>query len=143
MTAKRLVIGGYSGLTAGIVSAAIMGLMGTLPMIGKGAHQDPVPFDFIIHTLVSTVFGTAFAFLFGAHLKSYGRAFTRGLLYGAALWLLGPLTLLPVFQGSRFGQSWNTEHLNSMLPSLVGHLMYGLVLTGFYLAFRRTYRADS
>lgn len=143
MTAKRLVIGGYSGLTAGIVSAAIMGLMGTLPMIGKGPEQDPVPFDFIIHTLISILFGTAFALLFGAQLKTYGRAFTRGLLYGAALWLLGPVTLLPVLHGEGFGASWNSDHLSSMFPSLVGHLMYGLVLTGFYLSFRRTYRTDS
>lgn len=51
-----------------------------------------------------------------------------GLGYGLAWWLLGPLTLMPLFLGMGFGVNWNAEAVAQTMPSLMGHLIFGAVL---------------
>ena len=51
-------------------------------------------------------------------------------------WLLGPLTLMPLFMGMGFGVNWNPGAATEMLPSLVGHLVYGAILGGLYARLR-------
>ncbi len=59
-----------------------------------------------------------------------------GLAYGGAWWILGPLTLMPLLMGMGFGVNWNAAAAAGMLPSLVGHLMYGGVLGLVYAWLR-------
>ena len=49
-----------------------------------------------------------------------------GLGYGGIWWVLGPLTLMPLMMG--MGTNWNGAAAAAMFPSLVGHLVYGLIL---------------
>ncbi|MCP4571532.1 MAG: hypothetical protein GY838_04210 [bacterium] len=51
-----------------------------------------------------------------------------GVLYGALWWLLGPLTLMPLFMGMGMGVNWNATAAAAMLSSLYEHLVFGLVL---------------
>ena len=60
-----------------------------------------------------------------------------GLTYGAAWWLLGPLTLMPLLMGMGLGVNWNATAASQMLPSLFGHLLYGAIL-GFSYAWLRS-----
>jgi hypothetical protein len=39
---------------------------------------------------------------------------------------------MPLFLGMGFGVNWNLGAAQAMLPSLVGHLIYGVVLGGSY-----------
>ena len=47
-------------------------------------------------------------------------------------WLLGPLTLMPLFMGMGFAVNWNLEAATNMMPSLAGHLVYGAILGWTY-----------
>ena len=59
-----------------------------------------------------------------------------GLAYGGVWWILGPLTLMPLLMGMGFGVNWNVAAAAAMLPSLVGHLMYGGILGLVYAWLR-------
>ena len=50
------------------------------------------------------------------------------LAYGGAWWFLGPLTLMPLTMGMGLGVNWNAAAASQMLPSLMGHLIYGALL---------------
>ncbi len=59
-----------------------------------------------------------------------------GLGYGVIWWLLGPLTLMPLFMGMGLGVNWNVAAMTDGMPSLVGHLIYGAVLGSLYVRLR-------
>ena len=72
--------------------------------------------------------GVGFAVVFGQAVNGIGSGLRAGLQYGGGWWLLGPLTLMPLFLGMGLGVNWNAAAAVTMLPSLVGHLMYGTIL---------------
>ena len=80
----------------------------------------------------SAILGAAFAVVLGRLSIGIGRGLVKGLLYGGAWWLLGPLTLMPLFLGMGLGVNWNVTAAANMLPSLVGHLVYGALLGTTY-----------
>jgi hypothetical protein len=46
-----------------------------------------------------------------------------------------PLTLMPLLMGMGFGVNWNVAAMTQALPSLVGHLVFGIVLGITYPRF--------
>ena len=56
------------------------------------------------------------------------RARLAGLGYGAAWWVLGPLTFMPWIMGMDLAANWTAADVRASLPSLMGHLVFGLVL---------------
>ncbi len=43
---------------------------------------------------------------------------------------------MPLFMGMGFGVNWNLEAATNMMPSLMGHLIYGAILGGLYARLR-------
>ena len=128
MNARDLKSGVYGGLAGGVVFGALMGMMGMLPMIGKMVGQPSAAVGAVVHLGNSAIIGAGFAVLLGRFVSGVGSGFTSGLLYGAAWWFLGPLTLMPLFMGMGLGVNWNAAAAVAMLPSLAGHLLYGTIL---------------
>lgn len=56
-----------------------------------------------------------------------------GLLYGLVWWVLGPLVIMPYWLG--VGVQLSGEGIKNALPSLPGHLVYGLVLGLLFAVF--------
>ena len=135
MNAKQILHGVYGGLAGGLVFGIMMSQMGTLPMIGKMIGQPNAFAGFLVHMANSAIIGAGFALIVGRIKTGNGHggrhrsaSLIHGLLYGGAWWLLGPLTLMPLFLGMGFGVNWNLAAVGKMLPSLFGHLIYGVVL---------------
>ncbi len=128
MNVRNIKLGAYGGLTGGVVFGAMMEMMGMLPMIGKMVGHPSAVTGFLVHLVNSALIGAAFAAIFDrfVHGKSSGLGY--GLTYGAAWWFLGPLTLMPLMMGMGLGVNWNATAAAQMLPSLVGHLIYGAIL---------------
>jgi hypothetical protein len=59
------------------------------------------------------------------------------MLYGAAWWVIGPLTLMPYIMGQGLGANWTVELATALFPSLIGHLVFGTVLGVVFGALRR------
>lgn len=137
MNLRNLKLGAYGGLLGGVVFGAMMGMMGMLPMIGKMVGQPSAAAGFIVHLVNSAIIGAGFAVVFGRSASGFGSGLTAGLLYGGVWWLLGPLTLMPLFMGMGLGVNWNAAAATAMLPSLMGHLLYGAILGVSYYRLRR------
>ncbi len=136
MNQRNIALGVYSGLAGGVVFGAMMGMMGMLPMIGKMVGQPSAAAGLTVHLINSAIIGAGFALVFGRFVSGIGGGLRKGLLYGGVWWLLGPLTLMPLFMGMGLGVNWSVVAAVTMLPSLVGHLMYGAILGTSYAWLR-------
>ena len=136
MNAKFLKWGVYGGLAGGVVFGTIMGVTGMLPMIGKMVGQPSATAGAVVHLANSAIIGAGFAVVLGRFVSSVASGLTAGLLYGGAWWFLGPLTLMPLFMGMGLGVNWNAAAASAMIPSLVGHLIYGGILGASYAVLR-------
>ncbi len=137
MNVKQISYGIYGGLAGGLVFGAMMGMTGMLPMVGKLVGQPSAGIGFIVHLVNSAIIGAGFAFVLGRFVTSIGSGLRYGLLYGGAWWILGPLTLMPLFLGMGLGVNWNLTAAVNMLPSMMGHLIYGAILGLSYAALTR------
>jgi len=127
--------GAAAGLLGGIVSGPFMFATGVLTVIvGTGTHlslQMAIP----IHLTVSTLIGTLFGVLFRNERPSAGVGIAWGSLFGLIWWYAGVLTLLPIALAGSV--DWRPKAATMLLPSLIGHMLYGAVSASIYLAFER------
>ncbi len=128
MNAKSIRHGVVGGLAGGVVFGAMMGMTGMLPMIGKMVGSPTAAAGFAVHLMISAVIGVGFAASLGRGVCGTGSGLRRGLLYGGGWWILGPLTLMPLMMGMHLGSNWNAGAAVRMMPSLMGHLIYGALL---------------
>jgi hypothetical protein len=115
-----------------------MGMMGILPMIAKMAGSSSAAAGFGIHLIISAIIGVIFAVVVGGRLRTVGALAAAGLIYGLVWWLLGPLTLMPLFMGMGVGVNWTGAAMTAAMPSLVGHLVYGGILGAVYAWLERS-----
>ncbi len=92
---------------------------------------------FVVHMVSSAIIGAGFAIVLGRFVSGTASGLGAGLAYGGAWWILGPLTLMPLLMGMGLGVNWNAAAAAAMLPSLVGHLMYGSILGLVYTWLHR------
>jgi hypothetical protein len=141
---KRLLDGALAGLAGGLAFGVLMGVMGMFPMVAKLIGSESALAGFALHMILSAVIGGGFGVVFGAMIYCFGTGVGYGLVYGLAWWILGPLTLMPTLLG--MGPQLTLEAVRMTLPSLGGHILYG-ILTGLaytLLAHRaRVYSAST
>jgi hypothetical protein len=134
-----------SGLVAGLVGGAVFGIMmqmmsaptpegGQMPMmamVAKVVRSDSTIVGWLYHLFNSAVIGAIFGWLLGSRSHTFGAGLGWGALYGFAWWILGGLILMPVFLGM---PAFAPVQMAPMRPvamgSLVGHLIYGVILGG-------------
>ena len=114
MSAQNVKYGVYGGLAGGAVFGVMMAMMGMLPMIGQMVGSSSSIVGFVIHMVNSAIIGAAFAVVFGGVVAGIGSGVGYGLGYGVIWWLLGPLTLMPLFMGMGFGVNWNLAAATDM-----------------------------
>ena len=122
--------GVYGGLAGGVVFGAMMGIMGRLSMVGNMVGIPTIWAGFLTHMMISATIGAMFALL--VQWTGWSAGIGTGLSYGALWWILGPLTLMPLFMGMGIGASWNATALAQAMPSLMGHLIFGGILGSTY-----------
>ena len=130
MIQKHITFGVYGGLAGGVVFGVMMAMMGMLPMIGSMVGLPSAWAGFVVHLGLSAVIGGGFGF--AADLFRVEGGIATGAVYGTLWWLLGPLTLVPLAMGMGVGVNWNVAAMTQALPSLVGHVVFGVVLGTTY-----------
>jgi hypothetical protein len=127
--------GAAAGFLGGIVSGPFMFATGVLTAILGTTGHPSVQVATLIHLTVSTLIGTFFGVLFRNEQPSVGLGIAWGGLFGLIWWYAGVLTLLPIaLVGSL---DWRPKAATMLLPSLIGHLLYGAVSASIFLAFER------
>ena len=142
--ASRVLAGIVGGLTAGVVFGIMMQMMvaptpdgAGMPMMSMIAMilgSTSVAIGWLYHLFNSAVIGAIFAWMFGRRILSYGSGLGWGAVYGFAWWILGGLILMPVLLGmSPFAPLMMAPMRGVAVGSLIGHLVYGLILGGLYV----------
>lgn len=131
------------GLVGGIVFGTMMQMMmaptpdgGQIPviaMIGQIVGSSTVAVGWAYHLFNSAVIGGIFGWLLGDRVHGYGSALGWGAAYGFVWWIVGGLVLMPVMLGmSPFAPLMMPPMRMVAMGSLVGHLIYGLILGGVF-----------
>ena len=132
---RAIVVGGFSGLLGGMIFVRWMSAGDFFPLLaGLGViHSHDV--TVALHFGVAILIGASFGMLFQRDVRGYGSSMGWGLGYGIFCWFLGPLTLLPLFSGTR--PDWSADQGAQLFGSLVGHILYGLIVGVAYATVDR------
>jgi uncharacterized membrane protein YagU involved in acid resistance len=120
------------GLAGGVAFGVMMTVMGMMPMVAMLVGSESLAVGWVVHLAISTFIGAVFGVLLAGRVSSFGVGAVLGLVYGAVWWVLGPLLIMPAQMGMPLF-TVNAVALNS----LVGHLVFGVVLGTVVAALRR------
>ncbi len=129
--------GATASLVSGLVFSLLMLAVGFLPRVAGLMGRSSVLVGFLIQMIFSVLIGMSYGLLFLREAPNFGSGILWGLLYGLIWWFIGPLTLLPILLGANF--TWTTEAATSLLPSLIGHLIFGALTAFIFLLLERRY----
>lgn len=133
----RLVAGIAGGLAGGVMFGILMQMMGMIPMVAMLVGSKAVVVGWLVHLAISAFIGATYALLFARWGSGLLPAALIGMGYGVVWWVLGALLIMPAKLGMPTFM-FNT----TAWQSLMGHLIYGLVLGIVYALVRpRLHRA--
>jgi uncharacterized membrane protein YagU involved in acid resistance len=132
---RALVVGGAAGVVGGWAFGKWMAQVNFFPLIAGLINSNSVMVGMTLHFVIAVVIGASFGVLFQRDVRGFGSCLGWGLAYGIFWWFLGPLTLLPLLQGD--SPDWSYEHGSNVFGSLVGHVIYGLLVGLIYAALDR------
>jgi uncharacterized membrane protein YagU involved in acid resistance len=129
--------GAGAGLAGGLVALPLMIHTGVIAKLAGLDSGLPLVIGIGLHLTVSTLVGASYGVLFRGETENGVFGSLWGLLFGLMSWYAGPLTLLPLL---RTGEcDWRPEAAAALLPSLVGHVLFGLVTANVFWMFERRY----
>ncbi|MGP3919830.1 hypothetical protein [Nonomuraea sp. 10N515B] len=136
--------GALAGLAGGLAFGAAMARLGMLETVGSIIRVESTLAGFAVHMMIAAVIGALFGLLMNGQDPRAGQMLLWGLVYGALWWFIGPLTLMPLLLARPV--AWDLGAAQALFPSLVGHLLYGVVtalaLAALTPAGPRVYRRE-
>ena len=127
---RAIVAGGAAGIVAALIFSRWMYEGDFYPLIsGFGtlsSHLGTVVFHFSVACLIGITFGI----LFQADLRNLGSAMGWGAAYALFWWFLAQFTLFPIAAGAHV--DWSSERASQLFGSMVGHILFGLILGIMY-----------
>lgn len=148
MHTSRISAAVIAGITAGVAFGVMMQMMsaptpdgGEMPMmamVGMIVGSPTIAAGWLYHLFNSAVIGGLFGWLMSSRVRGYGSGLGWGAAYGFVWWILGGLILMPVMLGmSPFAPLMMAGMQPVAMGSLMGHLIFGLILGGMFVALRR------
>ncbi|HZD49762.1 MAG TPA: hypothetical protein VE178_13560, partial [Silvibacterium sp.] len=129
--------GALAGFIGGVVSSPIMLSTGVLSRVAGLDTSLTNWHGLVVHLLVSALIGMTFGLLFRNESANLGAGVAWGCLFGLIWWYLGPMTLLPLMLTGVC--DWSTDAASALLPSLMGHLIFGAVTAYVFLTLEHRY----
>ncbi len=144
---SRIVAGIVAGLIGGAVFGMMMQMMAApdgkpmMAMVAQVVRSESLVVGWLYHLFNSAVIGGIFGWLLGNRIGGYGTGLLWGALYGIAWWILGGLILMPLFLGmSPFAPLMMEMMRPVAMGSLMGHIIFGLILGLSFLLLSRSRR---
>ncbi|MBA3488598.1 MAG: hypothetical protein H0T78_03480 [Longispora sp.] len=133
----RLIAGVIGGLVGGIMFGILMQMMDMIPMVAMLIGSESIAVGWLVHLGISAFIGATYALIFASWATRPVPAAVLGMGYGLVWWVLGALLLMPAKLGMDVFV-FNT----TAWQSLMGHLIYGLLLGVVYALLRPRLRMD-
>jgi hypothetical protein len=144
---RKVSTGFIAGLMGGVLFGLMMQMM-TVPaengmrmsmmvMVAKVVRSDSIAVGWLYHLFNSAVIGAVFAVVLGSRVRGFGEGAGWGVAYGVFWWVLGAQILMPLLLGMPAFASLRMAPMRMIaLGSLIGHIIYGLVLGLAFLRLR-------
>jgi uncharacterized membrane protein YagU involved in acid resistance len=132
---RAVVVGGLAGIFGGWAFGKWMTQVNFFPLIAGLINSESSMVGVTLHFIFAVIIGATFGLLFQRDVRGYGSNMGWGMAYGILWWFLGPLTILPIWQGNPL--DWSYERGSALFGSLVGHVVYGLIVGLIYAAADR------
>jgi uncharacterized membrane protein YagU involved in acid resistance len=139
LTLRRLSWGALASILGGLLFSIIMVATGVLPQVAALIGVSSPLAGFVVHLVISVLIGMSYGLLFAHESPDVGSSLAWGTLYGLAWWFLGPLTLMPILLGH--AATWTMQAADILLPSLLGHVIYGAATGLVFFWFERQHAA--
>lgn len=136
---RALMVGGMAGIVGGWAFGKWMAKVNFFPLIAGLVHSTSSGIGMTLHFVFAIIIGATFGLLFQRDVRGLGSSLGWGLGYGLLWWFLGPLTLLPILQGVSI--DWSSTRGAELFGSLVGHVVYGLLVGLIYAMLDRLWIA--
>jgi uncharacterized membrane protein YagU involved in acid resistance len=125
--------GSAAGFSGGLIALPLMIQTGVITKLAGLESGLSTGIGICLHLAASTLIGASYGVLFRGETRNIIFGSLWGLVFGLIWWYAGPLTLLPLI---RTGEcDWTPEAAAALLPSLFGHLVFGLVTANIFMAF--------
>ncbi len=132
---RAIIVGGLAGIVGGWAFGKWMAQANFFPLIAGLAGSDSMMVGMTLHFVFAVIIGASFGVLFQRDVRGYGSCMGWGAGYGLFWWFLGPLTMMPIWQGNHI--DWSYQRGGALFGSLVGHVVYGLIVGLIYAALDR------
>jgi hypothetical protein len=132
---RALIVGGLAGIIGGWAFGKWMAQVNFFPLIAGLVSSDSLMVGVTLHFIFAVIIGASFGMLFQQDVRGYGSNMGWGMGYGMLWWFLGPLTIMPLWQGNAL--DWSYERGGALFGSLVGHIVYGVIVGLIYAAVDR------
>jgi len=134
---RAIVVGGVAGTLSGMVYSRWMYEGEFYPLLSGLAERHSKAEMVALHFLVALLIGAFFGLLFQTDVRGLGSSMGWGLGFGIFWWFLGPLTIFPLL--NRTAMDWSADQGTNLFGSLVGHIIYGLILGVIYAGIDRAW----
>jgi hypothetical protein len=132
---KQSIIGGIVATIAMSVFMYLISFLGfpkmNPPAMLSGMMGMPVIVGWLIHIMIGVIFALAYAYFLFNLLKKAGGKAVRGLIFGVAVFIFAQIMM--ALMGAVMGSMPQPEGsmVLLMIASLLGHVVYGVVVTTF------------
>lgn len=123
---RAIVAGGFAGTLAGLIFGRWVSSGDYYPLLAGFGELHSRGATILLHFAVALLIGGTFGILFQRDVRGYGSCMGWGLGYGIFWWFFGPLTLSRLAAGMPV--DWSAEQGAAVFGSLVGHILYGIIL---------------
>jgi uncharacterized membrane protein YagU involved in acid resistance len=128
-------VSSLAGIGGGWAFGRWMAQVNFFPLIAGLVNSESLMVGATLHYLFAIIIGIGFGFLFHRDIRGYGSSLGWGLGYGLLWWFIGPLTVMPLWQGNAL--DWSYQNGANLFGSLIGHAVYGLIVGFVYAALDR------
>src|SRR5271169_6489001 len=123
---RAIVAGGFAGTLGGLIFGKWVSSGDYFPLLVGFGELSSRRMTISLHFGIALLIGVIFGLLFQRDVRGYGSCMGWGLGFGIFWWFFGPLTLLRLAAGMPL--DWSAEQGSAVFGSLVGHILYGLIL---------------
>src|SRR5713101_1464202 len=132
---RATVAGGFAGTLGGLIFGRWVSSGDYFPLLAGFGELSSRSMTIALHFAIALLIGVTFGLLFQRDVRGYGSCMGWGLGYAIFWWFLGQLTLLPL--AAHRPLDWSADQGSAVFGSLVGHILYGLILGVTYATLDR------
>jgi len=123
---RAMIAGGLAGVLGGFIFDQWMSAGNYFPLLSRLNELPSRSLYLSLQFAIAVGMGVLFGVLFQRDVRSYGSCMGWGIGYAILWWFLGPLTIWPLV--SHAPLDWSADQGSEIFGSLVGHILYGLIL---------------